>query len=182
MKLRKFAAVILAVLLTLTLCVAPVFADEDTSASADAAEAATTEEAVAENADDAELAVTADEGDTEGAVTATGSEETETNETETEKEINWDGIIAGGIVLVALIVLAVLYFVNAKFKERVNKFAKDYISELKKVVWSPLRDVKKNTVVVIVLSLFFAIMIGLLDVIFSEGIQALGPVVSSLLK
>ena len=54
-------------------------------------------------------------------------------------------------------------------------------SELKKVVWSPKREVKKNTVIVLVFVAAFAILIGLLDFLFSKGIIALGKLFCCLL-
>ena len=68
----------------------------------------------------------------------------------------------------------VLYFVNPKFKKKMQDFSRSIKSELKKVVWSPAKDVKKNTVIVLVFVALFAIMIGLLDFVFSKGIIALG--------
>ena len=46
-------------------------------------------------------------------------------------------------------------------------------SELKKVVWPTWPQVLNNTVVVIVVSVIFAIVIGLIDSLAYEGIKAL---------
>ena len=46
-------------------------------------------------------------------------------------------------------------------------------SELKKVVWPTWSQVLNNTVVVIVVSVIFAIVIGLIDWAAYEGIKAL---------
>ena len=46
-------------------------------------------------------------------------------------------------------------------------------SELKKVVWPTWSQVVNNTVVVIVVSIIFAIVIGLIDTLAYEGIKAL---------
>ena len=46
-------------------------------------------------------------------------------------------------------------------------------SELKKVVWPSRTQVLNNTVVVIVVSIIFAVIIGLIDYLAYEGITAL---------
>jgi preprotein translocase subunit SecE len=46
-------------------------------------------------------------------------------------------------------------------------------SELKKVVWPTWSQVLNNTVVVIVVSVIFAIVIGLIDTLAYEGIKGL---------
>ena len=165
MRLNKFVAVLLAALLMLSIFAIPAFAEETGSS---ASSSAVTDSSATSSA-------------TETQSSATNSSATNTTETE-EKATNWEGIIAGGVVLLALIVLLVLYFASAKFHAKVNKFFKDYKSELKKVVWSPVRDVKRNTAIVILSALFFAIVIGLLDFVFSKGIIALKPLVDALLK
>ena len=79
-----------------------------------------------------------------------------------------------GIVIIAIIVLLIVYFVNPKFKEKVQNFFRSLKSELNKVVWSSKDDVKKNTIVVLIFVAAFAVLIGLLDFLFSKGIIALG--------
>lgn len=87
---------------------------------------------------------------------------------------NWDIIITLSVIGLAVVVFIVLYFVLAKFRVWVQTMAREYRSELKKVVWSPWRDVKRNTLVVIVIVAASALVIGLLDFVFSQGIIALG--------
>ena len=54
-----------------------------------------------------------------------------------------------------------------------TKWFRGMKSELKKVVWPTWPQVLNNTVVVIVVSLIFAIVIGLIDTLAYEGIKAL---------
>jgi len=167
MRFKKFAAVLLAALLMLTLFAIPAFAEETSSATDSSAvvdSSATDSSAIDSSAVESSA--------TDSSATGSSANNGSTTTTETKK-INWDALVTGGVVLVALLVLVVIYFVSPKFKEKVNRFFKDYSSELKKVVWSPARDVKKNTIIVLVISAFFAIMIGVLDVIFSRGILSL---------
>ncbi len=74
---------------------------------------------------------------------------------------------------IALIVFFSFYLFKPAFREKVKKFFRDYKSELKKIVWSPARDVKKNTIVVIIIAVVFALIIGGLDILFSKGIGSL---------
>ena len=54
-----------------------------------------------------------------------------------------------------------------------NRWFREMKSELKKVVWPTWSQVVNNTVVVIVVSLIFAVIIGLIDWAAYEGIKAL---------
>ena len=62
------------------------------------------------------------------------------------------------------------------FKRKWNglgKWFRGMKSELKKVVWPTWSQVRNNTLVVIVVSVIFAIVIGLIDTGAYEGIKAL---------
>ena len=52
---------------------------------------------------------------------------------------------------------------NVKKTGKVAKFFKDLKSELKKIVWSPKKDVIKNTTVVVVVTAIAAVAITLVD-------------------
>lgn len=54
-----------------------------------------------------------------------------------------------------------------------TKWFRGMKSELKKVVWPTWSQVVNNTVVVIVVSVIFAVIIGLIDWAAYEGIKAL---------
>lgn len=154
----KSLSAILALVLMLSLLSINVFATDTTADTAEDTAADT----VADTADDTAENTTAETtGDAAGDTTDT-------------KEFPWDAVISFGIVALIIIVLLILYFVNPKFKKKVQEFCRNIKSELKKVVWSPARDVKKNTVIVLVFVAIFAIIIGLLDFLFSKGIIALG--------
>ena len=56
---------------------------------------------------------------------------------------------------------------------RIGHFFRSYKSETKKIVWCPWKQVRKNTLVVIVLIAVCAVVIGALDIAFSGGITAL---------
>lgn len=158
-KFSKILAVILAAMLMLTLLTANVFADEATGESADVTAEVTgeTTEAPAE-----------DDHDHEG----------ETTEDEHDHSINWvDIIVSASIIVLAAVAFVICYFAIPKFRERVQKFFSDYKSELKKVTWSSKEDVRRNTITVIVVIAALAIVITVLDIIFSGGIEALSHLI-----
>lgn len=62
---------------------------------------------------------------------------------------------------------------KASLSSKIAKFFRDYKSELKKIVWSPKKDVVKNTTVVLVTIVLSAILIGILDYAFTEGLRGL---------
>lgn len=53
----------------------------------------------------------------------------------------------------------------------ISKKWREYLSEMRKVVWMPGKDVKKNTVLVVITVLAFGVCIGLVDYVFSEIIE-----------
>lgn len=56
---------------------------------------------------------------------------------------------------------------------RIKEAWKGFKSEIKKIVWPSWKQVLKNTGVVLVIVIVFAIAIALLDYAFSGGIRAL---------
>lgn len=58
-----------------------------------------------------------------------------------------------------------------KFLGKISNFFKESYSELKKVVWPNKSDVKASTKVVIVSTLFFAAILGLVDFLLIVGIN-----------
>lgn len=153
----KTLAAFLALALMLSLCSLSIFADEPevTTAEGEATTAAPDETTAAP----ADETTAASDGD---------------HDHDHDHGFPWDAVISFGIVIIAIIVLLIVYFVNPKFKEKVQNFFRSLKSELNKVVWSSKDDVKKNTVVVLIFVAAFAVLIGLLDFLFSKGIIALG--------
>lgn len=153
----KTLAAFLALALMLSLCSLSIFADEP--------EATTAEGEATTAAPDETTAAPADE------TTAASDDD---HDHDHDHGFPWDAVISFGIVIIAIIVLLIVYFVNPKFKEKVQNFFRSLKSELNKVVWSSKDDIKKNTVVVLIFVAAFAVLIGLLDFLFSKGIIALG--------
>ncbi len=58
------------------------------------------------------------------------------------------------------------FFVRAG--RRIKKFWKEYVSELRKVSWMSWKDVRKNTLLVLLSVLTFGVAIGIVDATFGE--------------
>ncbi len=122
-----------------------------TTAESDAAESAAAESAADTSADTS--------ASTEAETTATAAVN------HTKGIIN---LIVGGVLLVAIVALAIA------FRHKIPGWYKDVKSECKKIVWCPKDKLKKNSLVVIIIILAVAVVIGLLDFAFSDGIILLG--------
>ena len=169
MKTSKILAVILAAMLMLTLLTANVFADEATGEAA--------AETTAEVAGDA---TEAPAEETEAPAEDDHDDHDHEGETEDEHDhsINWvDIIVSASIIVLAVLAFVICYFAIPSFKEKVKKFFSDYKSELKKVTWSSKEDVRRNTITVIVVIAALVIVIAILDMIFSGGIEALSHLI-----
>ena len=62
---------------------------------------------------------------------------------------------------------------NVKKTNKVAKFFKDLKRELKNIVWSPKKDVVKNTTVVVVVTAIAAVIIMLVDAGLSKCLDLL---------
>ena len=65
----------------------------------------------------------------------------------------------------------------ARVGGRISKFFKDYSSEMKKIVWLPKGDVRKNSILVVVTVLICAIAIGVVDLAFSSVIKGIATLI-----
>ena len=166
MKTSKILAVILAAILMLTLLTATVFADEATGEAAAETTAEVAGDATEAPAEETE-APAEDDHDHEGE-----------NEDEHDHSINWvDIIVSASIIVLGAAAFVICYFAIPSFQAKVKKFFSDYKSELKKVTWSSKEDVRRNTITVIVVIAALVIVIALLDMIFSGGIEALSHLI-----
>ncbi|MGI6167334.1 MAG: preprotein translocase subunit SecE [Eubacteriales bacterium] len=115
-----------------------------------------------------------------GDETETGKEEETTTvagEDEGEEEKKGLGLgfwISMGVLGVLIIIAVVL---GIKKRESLARWLRSYKSELKKIVWMTWKDVRKSTLVVIVVVVAIGVLIGLLDYLFSRGIIELGNLV-----
>ena len=59
---------------------------------------------------------------------------------------------------------------------RITSFARSIKSEVKKISWSPWTEVRKNTIVVVVVIAICVIALAIVDYVFAQGITALGNI------
>lgn len=164
-KFSKLLTVLTAVALMLTLLTTAIYAtDADTTTAATGTTAADTTVA------DTTVAGTTAAGTTAPSTTAPS---TTAGASEESDGPNWDLIITLSVLGLAIVVLLVVYFAVPRFRAWTNKKCREIKSELKNVTWSPWRDVKINTVLVIIIVVATAAAIGLLDFVFSQSISAL---------
>ena len=57
---------------------------------------------------------------------------------------------------------------------RIASFARSIKSEVKKISWSPWTEVRKNTLVVVVVIAICAVALAIVDYVFLQGITGLG--------
>ena len=57
---------------------------------------------------------------------------------------------------------------------KITSWMRSIKSEVKKISWSPWTDVRKNTLVVIVVIVVCAVALTIVDYVFAQGITALG--------
>ena len=57
---------------------------------------------------------------------------------------------------------------------RIKSWMRSIKSEVKKISWSPWTDVRKNTLVVVVVIIVCAVALTIVDYVFSQGLSALG--------
>ncbi len=57
---------------------------------------------------------------------------------------------------------------------KIASFARSVKSEVKKISWSPWTDVRKNTLVVVVVIAACVVALAIVDYVFAQGITALG--------
>lgn len=179
---RTSIALILAVVLMLSLFPVAAYALEDAgSAAEDEAgiilDAAQTPDATESTPAETEAETEADssaETSSDAAADDHDHDHDHDDETTEEKKGLTTGDIISLAILGVVIILVVIYCLT--HKEKVAKLWRGLKSELKKIVWTPWNQVRKNTLVVLVIIIAAAILIGVLDLLFSKGILALGKI------
>ncbi len=127
----------------------------------------------AEEADDADAAVTTEAA--EDAAETTGTADDEHNHDDEEEK---EGLVLGDIIMLSLLGVAIIAVVIycLTHKEKVGKWARGLRSEFKKISWSPWTQVRKNTIVVLIVVLVVGLFIAIIDLIFQRGILAISSI------
>lgn len=173
--LRTFLAALLVLCLAVSLSVVSALA-EDTSANEVTATDPVSDTLSGETANATEPAgsASATEAATSGSTASTAETKSAAEQkAETRRLIN---LIVGGVILVALVVLAIV------FRAKIPVWFKAIRSECGKIVWCPKDKLKKNAIVVVVIIVAIAVLIALLDIAFSTGIIELGKAVKNIGK
>ena len=173
--LRTFLAALLVLCLAVSLSVVSALA-EDTSANEVTATDPVSDTLSGETATATEPAgsASATEAATSGSTASTAETKSAAEQkAETRRLIN---LIVGGVILVALVVLAIV------FRAKIPVWFKAIRSECGKIVWCPKDKLKKNAIVVVVIIVAIAVLIALLDIAFSTGIIELGKAVKNIGK
>ena len=160
--MRTALACILVVVLMLSLFSVSVFAED-----------------VADTQDDTTVDSTVDSSeDTAGDTTGTTDDghDHDHDHDEEEKEEEKKGLTTGDIISLAVLGVAIIAVVIycLTHEEKVGKFFRSLKSEFKKITWTPWTQVRKNTIVVLIVVISIGLVIAGLDLIFSQGIYALG--------
>ncbi len=110
-------------------------------------------------------------------VFADESETTTTTVTETESK-DYTGLIITLSVIAVIVVVATI--VAIKKREKLAAFFRSVKSEMKKIVWSPKDQTRKNFWVVMIICIAVTILIGILDFVFGKGISKLSDWIKTL--
>ncbi len=194
---RSLSAV-LAVLLAMTMSFAVLA--EDASVSTESVEATessevadTSKEETAEESKDAASAEDASTSESKkeestaessAAESSTASTQSSTaddshdhdHDTEEVSDFPWARVITLIVIVVLVVGAIILAKTNTALGQRINKFFKEYYSEVKKVSWFSFRDTMKATGVVLVFILGAALAIGILDWAFTHIVMQLAQI------
>ena len=101
-----------------------------------------------------------------------------TSETETDAVVDTSradatkkALIINGIIIGVIVIIGVVLFV--KFRVKLMNFFRSVKSELGKVVWSSKEQTRKGFLIVIVVTVVFAVGLWVIDFAFSYGISEL---------
>ena len=160
MNKRSLIALLVSLALVLSFFTVSVLADETTTEETTVA----TEETTTAKSEQTTTAKT--ESTTTAATT-----------TEHSHEIDWKNvIITGSIVLVILVIAGIIAYKN---RVKLVAFLRSVKSEMKKIVWSPKDQTRKNYLVVMVICIAIVILIGVLDFAFNKGITKLTEIIKT---
>lgn len=144
---------------------------EDVTSTDDASDAAS--EATSE---DASAAVSGDTSAATSEVSSAGSADNTDTQPQSVSTFPWPRVIALIVIVVLIAGAFILAKTNTKLGQKLNKWFKDYKSEIKKIVWFKGKDLVKATGVVLVFVIGAAILIGLLDLGFTKLIELLATI------
>ena len=155
---RSLIALLLSLVLVVSLFTIGVSATEATTAAASEEVTASVEETTAAVEDSSE-STTETETETEPVVDTSKADSTR------------KALIINGIIIGVIVIIGVGLFI--KFRVKLMNFFRSVKSELGKVVWSSKEQTRKGFLVVIVVTVIFAVGLWVIDFAFSYGISEL---------
>ncbi|MBR5746036.1 MAG: preprotein translocase subunit SecE [Clostridia bacterium] len=148
-------------------------------------------EVLTTGAEDGEDAAAPEEGENEAEesdVKTTGEESAAEAGTDSQAEESEDADNGGSgsvfvrhlprwitlfVIIILIIVAVILARTKTKFGQKIAKFFRDYKSEIQKISWYSPKETAKATGVVLVFLIALAVAIGVLDFLFTKGIELL---------
>ena len=169
-KLAVLAALLSFLMLISMLAAVPAFAEdaEETTAATettaiDETEAATEPETEAGTGNSTKEETTTAATTKEESTTISASEKAEAEEKKQQRTRGFINLGVGVAILVALAILCI------KFRDKIPTWWKSLKSECGKITWCPKDKLKKNTIVVVIIIVAIAVVIGVLDTVFQDG-------------
>ena len=150
--------------------------DSSATASDDSASDASDESAVSETSKEESTNESKAETSTTSQSESSNSSSSASTDAVEEDDFPWARVITLIVIVVLIVVVVILAKTQTKLGLRINKFFKEYWSEIKKVSWLSPKDTAKATGVVLVFIIVAALAIGLLDLGFTKIIQALAGI------
>ena len=178
MNKRSLIALLVSLALVLSVLTVSVFADEVDPSQGEEQSTTTT--------------VEGGDNNEEQTTTTSGEETTTTKKDETtttadphaghdhgtgEEEKDYTNLIITLAVLAVIIIAGVVLAIINRVK--LKAFLRSVKSEMKKVVWSPADQTRKNFLVVMVICVAVIILVAVLDIAFGKGIGALAEWIKS---
>lgn len=80
------------------------------------------------------------------------------------------------VIIILIVVAVILARTKTKLGQKIAKFFRDYKSEIQKVSWYSPKETAKATGVVLVFLIALAVAIGVLDFLFTKGIELLASI------
>lgn len=146
--------------------------------SSDASASESKDSSASESKDDSAV-----ESKTESKTESKDESKTESKDNTTEEDTTpvssnfpWARVITLIVIVVLILVAFILSKTNTKLGIKINKFFKEYWSEIKKVSWLSPKETLKATGIVLVFIIVAAAAIGLLDLGFTKAIEYLAKI------
>ena len=110
------------------------------------------------------------------SLTALAADTTTPDQTNATSNFPWARVITLAVIVILIVGAIILAKTNTKLGQRIKKFFKEYISEIKKVSWYSPKDTAKATGIVLVFLIVAAVAIGVLDFGFTKLVKLLADI------